>query len=284
MLFFSLREIFPFLLYHGVIVPDSPFQGLAVHLSAKKSALERLDGYWLRLRKAEDDLRHKEDERRVVADTLRRANAENRSLRADLEASNRRGTERDRQLAAAEERIKSLETRLVSSEAATSTLGLATESAKEACYTLRLALNDLGARAEDTLGDDGTAFDFSEWTQESAGSVVEVAGAYVDCCARVSAGFILSLLHTHDCEHIRDFPRYVTEEWPSNSQCSGAALKAFRKGFWEGGGRDCTKTRLRENLERIAKEEEAAAVHAGGDPGSTELAGEDNKGQDHPEV
>lgn len=90
--FFSLREIFPFLLYHGIIVPDSPFQGLAAHLSAKKSALERLDGYRLRLRKAKDDLRHKEDERRVVADTLWRANAENRSLRADLEVSNRRGT------------------------------------------------------------------------------------------------------------------------------------------------------------------------------------------------
>uniref|UniRef100_I1R8K6 Uncharacterized protein n=1 Tax=Oryza glaberrima TaxID=4538 RepID=I1R8K6_ORYGL len=69
--------------------------GLAAHLSAKKSALERLDGYRLRLRKAEDDLRDKEDERRVVADTLRKMNAENKSLtgenkslRADLEAAN----------------------------------------------------------------------------------------------------------------------------------------------------------------------------------------------------
>ncbi|EEE60414.1 hypothetical protein OsJ_13606 [Oryza sativa Japonica Group] len=268
---FFVREIFPFRLCHGVMVSDSPSQGLAVHMSAKKSVLERLDGYWLRQRKAEDDLCHKEDERRVVADTLRRPNAENRSLRADLEASNRWGAERDCQLAAAEERIKSLETRLVSAEAAASTLGPATESAKQACYTLRLALNDLGARAEDAPGDDGMAFDFSEWMQEAAGSVVEVASAYGDCSARVSAGFVLSLLHTHSCEHIRDFPGYVMEEWPSNSQCSEAALKAFRKGFWEDGGQDCAKTHLRENLERIAKEEEAAAVHAGGDPGSIRM-------------
>uniref|UniRef100_A0A0E0DCN7 Uncharacterized protein n=1 Tax=Oryza meridionalis TaxID=40149 RepID=A0A0E0DCN7_9ORYZ len=206
-------------------------QGLAAHLSAKKSALKRLDGYRLRLRKAKDDLPHKEDVRRVVADTLRRANAENRSLRADLEAVNRRGTERDRQLAAAEERIKSLETRLISAETAALTLGPTTESAKQACYTLRLALNDLGARAEDAPGVDGTAFDFSEWTQEAAGSVVEVAGAHEDYYARVSVGFVLSLLHAHGCEHIRDVPHYVREEWPSKSQHSGAALKAIRKGF-----------------------------------------------------
>uniref|UniRef100_A0A0E0EWZ8 Uncharacterized protein n=1 Tax=Oryza meridionalis TaxID=40149 RepID=A0A0E0EWZ8_9ORYZ len=201
--------------------------GLAAHLSAKKSALERLDGYRLRLRKAENDLRHKEDERRVVADTLRRVNAENKSLtgenkslRADLEAANKRGAERDRQLAAARERIESLETRLVSAEAAASAL-------RPACYTLRLALNDLGAHAEHAPGSDRTAFDFSEWTQEAAGSIVEVAGAYGDCCARVLAGFILSLLHTHGCEHVRDFPQHVAGEWPSNSQFSGAALKAF---------------------------------------------------------
>uniref|UniRef100_A0A0E0E2L7 Uncharacterized protein n=1 Tax=Oryza meridionalis TaxID=40149 RepID=A0A0E0E2L7_9ORYZ len=260
-------------------------RGLAAHLSAKKSALERLDGYRLRLRKAEDDLRHK----RAVADTLRRVNAENKSLtgenkslRADLEAANKRGAERDRQLAAARERIE----RLVSAKAAASALGPATESTKQACYMLRLALNDLGARAEDAPGSDGTAFDFSEWTQEAAGSVVEVAGAHRDCCARVSAGFVLSLLHTHGCEHIKDFPQHVAGEWPSNSQCSGAALKAFRKGFWEDGSQDCAKTRLRENLERIAKEEEAAAAHTGGNPGSSEppaeQEGEGNIGQDHP--
>lgn len=95
-------------------------QGLAAYLSAKKSALDRLDGYRLRLRETEEDLRHKEDERRVVAYTLKKANAENKSLtgenkslRAELEAANKRDAERDRQLAAAEEKIKSLETRLV---------------------------------------------------------------------------------------------------------------------------------------------------------------------------
>jgi hypothetical protein len=235
-----------------------------------------------------DDLRHKEDERRVMADTLRKANAENNSLRADLEAANRRGTEHDRQLAAAEERIRSLEACLVSAEAAASTHVPVTESAKQACYTLRLALNDLGTRAEGAPGDDGMAFDFSEWTQEAAGSVVEVAGAYGDCCARVSAGFVLSLLHAHGCEHIKDFPDHVTEEWPLNSQCSGVALKAFRKVFWEDGSWDCAKTHLRVNLEGIAKDEEAAAAHTGGDPGSSEPAaeheGEGNRGQDHLEV
>uniref|UniRef100_A0A0E0R6Z7 Uncharacterized protein n=1 Tax=Oryza rufipogon TaxID=4529 RepID=A0A0E0R6Z7_ORYRU len=68
-------------------------EGLAVHLSAKKSALERLDGYRLYLCKSEEDIRHKEDERRVVAETLKKANAENRSLRSDLEAARKRDTE-----------------------------------------------------------------------------------------------------------------------------------------------------------------------------------------------
>ena len=59
---------------------------------------------------------------------------------------------------------------------------------------------------------------------------------------------------------------------------------AFRKGFWEDGGWDCAKTRLRENLERIAKDEEAAVANTGGDPGPSEPAakheGEGNGGQD----
>nr|AAX95296.1 Putative gypsy type transposon, putative [Oryza sativa Japonica Group]ABA92635.1 retrotransposon protein, putative, Ty3-gypsy subclass [Oryza sativa Japonica Group] len=116
-------------------------RGLAVHLSAKKSALERLDGYRLYLCKSEEDIRHKEDERRVVAETLKKANAENR---------------------------------------------------------------------------------------------------------------------------------------------------AFRKGFWEDGGRDCAKIRLRENLERIARNEEAAAANFEKDPGPSERStghkGEGDGGQDHPEA
>lgn len=97
--------------------------------------------------------------------------------------------------------------------------------------------------------------------------------------------FVLSLLHAHGCEHIRDFPHHVMGEWPSNSLCSGATLRAFQKGFWEDGGRDCVKTCLRENLERITKEEEAIAAHTGGDPGSLEPAAErEGVGQDHPVV
>uniref|UniRef100_A0A0E0P6H7 Uncharacterized protein n=1 Tax=Oryza rufipogon TaxID=4529 RepID=A0A0E0P6H7_ORYRU len=92
-----------------------PPLGLAAHLSTKRSALERLDRYRLRLRKAEEDLHHKEDKRRVVADTLKKANAEdksligeNKSLRTDLEVANKRAAKRECQLAAAEEKIKSL--------------------------------------------------------------------------------------------------------------------------------------------------------------------------------
>jgi hypothetical protein len=77
-------------------------QGLAAHSSTKKSALERLDGYRLRFRKTKEDLRHKEDERRVVAETLKKANAENKalsgdnkSLHADLEAAIKRDADRD---------------------------------------------------------------------------------------------------------------------------------------------------------------------------------------------
>lgn len=85
------------------------------HLSAKRSALERLDRYRLRLRKAKEDLHHKEDKRRVVADALEKANAENKSLigenkslRTDLEVANKRAAKRECQLTAAEEKIKSL--------------------------------------------------------------------------------------------------------------------------------------------------------------------------------
>mgnify|MGYP003702838571 CR=1 FL=1 len=270
-------------------------QGLAAHLSAKRSASERLDGYRLRLRKAEEDLHHKEDERRVVADALKKANAENKSLtgenkslRVDLERANGRAAEQERQLAAAEEKIRSLETRLIAAEAATEALAPATESAKQACYTLRLALNDIGARAEGAPGEDGTVFNFSEWTQDAAGSVVEVASAYGDCCARVSAGFVLSLLHEHGCGHVENFSELVKGDWPENSQPFGAALMAFRKGFWEDGGKVCAKTRLREKLEKMVKAEDAAAANAGEDPGPSEPAvereGEGDEGQDHPEV
>lgn len=59
-------------------------------------------------------------------------------------------------------RSNPLEACLVSAEAAAATLVPATESAKQACYTLRLALNDLGARAEGAPGEGGIAFNFSE--------------------------------------------------------------------------------------------------------------------------
>ena len=176
----------------------------------------RLDGFRLRLRKAEEDLRHKEDKRRVMADALKKASrenkaltGENKSLRADLERANMEAAEREGRLAASEEKIKSHEARLGSSEVATEVLAPATESAKQAWYMLRLALSDLGAHAEGAPSEDGSAFDFFEWMQDAAGSVVEVAGAYGNCCNRVAAGFVLSLLHEHGCDHLEDFPRTV---------------------------------------------------------------------------
>lgn len=68
---------------------------------------------------------------------------DNKSLRADKEA-----TKQGERLAASEEKIKSLEARLGTAEASVEALTPATESTKQACYMLRLALNDLGARAE----------------------------------------------------------------------------------------------------------------------------------------
>lgn len=108
-----------------------------------------------------------------------------------------------------------------------------------------------------------------------------MAGAYGDYSARVSAGFVLSLLQEHGCDHIKDFPELVKGAWLENSQCSGAALRAFRKDFWEDGGKDCTKTRLREQLEKLTKDKEAAATNPGVDPRPSEPSDED---RDHPEV
>uniref|UniRef100_A0A0E0QPK3 Uncharacterized protein n=1 Tax=Oryza rufipogon TaxID=4529 RepID=A0A0E0QPK3_ORYRU len=70
------------------------YQGLATHLSAKKSALEQLDGYRLRLRKSEEEFHHKEDERHVVAETLKKANAEN-SVKTAVESDGEEEDEED---------------------------------------------------------------------------------------------------------------------------------------------------------------------------------------------
>uniref|UniRef100_A0A0E0GY88 Uncharacterized protein n=1 Tax=Oryza nivara TaxID=4536 RepID=A0A0E0GY88_ORYNI len=224
-------------------------QGLAAHLSAKRSALERLDRYRLRLRKAKEDLHHKEDKRRVVADALEKANAENKSLigenkslRTDLEVANKRAAKRECQLTAAEEKIKSLgppngNANLLRLRKLLPKLWRQRRSPPSKPATLFGWLSMSSGHG--ALGDDGMAFDFSEWMQDVAGSVVEVAGAYGDFCAR-------------------------------------------------SGGKDGVKTRLREHLERIAEAEAAAAADAGEDPKSSAAAagreGEGNEAQDHPKV
>nr|AAT76322.1 hypothetical protein [Oryza sativa Japonica Group] len=70
---------------------------------------------------------------------------------------------------------------------------------------------------------------------------------------------------------------------------SCAAVESlFVRGFWEDGGRDCAKIRLRENLEWIARNEEAAAANSEKGPGPSGRSpgheGEGDGGQDHPEV
>uniref|UniRef100_A0A0E0D2M5 Uncharacterized protein n=1 Tax=Oryza meridionalis TaxID=40149 RepID=A0A0E0D2M5_9ORYZ len=104
--------------------------------------------------------------------------------------------------------------------------------------------------------------------------------------ATTSGIFPISLLHAHGCDHIGNFPDFVKGEWPSNTQSSGAAIRAFRKGFWEDGGRDCAK--IRENLERIVRNEEVAAANSEKGPGPSERSpgheGEGDGSQDHPKV
>jgi hypothetical protein len=99
---------------------------------------------------------------------------------------------------------------------------------------------------------------------------------------------VLSLLHEHGCDHVEDFPQTMKKDWPENAQSAASALKAFWKGFWENGSRDGAKTRLREQLERIARAEDTAAANTGEDPGPSETAadreGEGNESRDHPEV
>ncbi len=115
-----------------------------------------------------------------------------------------------------------------------------------------------------------------------------MAGTYGDCCARVAAGFVLSLLHEHGCDHVEDFPQIVKKGWPENDQSAASAVKTFRKSFWENGGKDGAKTQLRDQLERIARAEDAAAADASEDPEPSGAPagreGEGNKSQDHPEV
>ncbi len=115
-----------------------------------------------------------------------------------------------------------------------------------------------------------------------------MTGAYGDCCTRVATVFVLSLLHEHGCDHVEDFPQTVKKDWPKNAQSVTSALKACRKGFWESDGRNGMMTCFREQLERMARAEDAATANTSEDPGPSETAtdceGEGNEGRDHLEV
>lgn len=102
----------------------------------------------------------------------------------------------------------------------------AAEEAKTACHTLRLALTDLGAKAGEVPAGDASALDFMELTQQAGGVVAETVVAYRDCCAQVSATFVLGLLQQHSCEHIADFLRLAKGNWSMSSQDVSAALRA----------------------------------------------------------
>uniref|UniRef100_A0A0E0KYY7 Uncharacterized protein n=1 Tax=Oryza punctata TaxID=4537 RepID=A0A0E0KYY7_ORYPU len=53
-----------------------------------------------------------------------------------------------------------------------------TESAKTTCRTLRLALNNMGAKARGVPGENASALEFCEWTQQAGCAVSDCATAY----------------------------------------------------------------------------------------------------------
>lgn len=175
-----------------------------------------------------------------MADALKKANAENKvlavennSLRIDLERSQKDAAALSDYYHVSEEKMKILRERAKKAEAAAKALTLfaaqATESAKQACYTLRLALNGLGASAEGAPSEDALAVNFSEWTQEAAGAVVEVVSAYGDYCARVLAGFALSLLQEYGCEHVAQFSELAKKDWPHDAKPVAATVLSFQR-------------------------------------------------------
>uniref|UniRef100_A0A0E0M014 Uncharacterized protein n=1 Tax=Oryza punctata TaxID=4537 RepID=A0A0E0M014_ORYPU len=151
---------------------------------------------------------------------------------------------------------------------------MATESAKTACRTLRLALTDMGAKARGVPGENASALEFSEWTQQAGCAVSDCATAYGDCYARVSAAFAMGLLQQSGCEHIAKFPDFAKGNWEVSIQDISLALRAWRKQFWQKDGRSAAKARL---LEQLAKTE---AADQGEEP--AEEGGGD--AQDHPDV
>lgn len=62
--------------------------------------------------------------------------------------------------------------------------------------------------------------------------MAETAGNYGDCCARVSAAFVLGVLQENGCEHVAKFLEFAKGDWPEKSGPLSAALRAWRKKYW----------------------------------------------------
>uniref|UniRef100_A0A0E0M634 Uncharacterized protein n=1 Tax=Oryza punctata TaxID=4537 RepID=A0A0E0M634_ORYPU len=150
----------------------------------------------------------------------------------------------------------------------------ATESAKTACRTLHLALNDMGAKARGVPGENASALEFCEWTQQAGCAVSDCATVYGDCCARMSAAFALGLLQQCGCDHVAQFPDFAKGDWEVSAQDISPVLHAWRKQCWQKDGCSAAKARL---LEKLAKTE---AADQGEEP--TEEGG--GGAEDHPEL
>ena len=104
--------------------------------------------------------------------------------------------------------------------------------------------------------EDASAFDYSEWTQQVGGVVSDCATVYSDCCARVSAAFIMGLLQQFGCEHVAEFPNYTKGDWEVSAQNVSPTFRAWRKQFWQKDGRSTAKARL---LEQLTKRRQTGA-------------------------
>uniref|UniRef100_A0A0E0KFF2 Uncharacterized protein n=1 Tax=Oryza punctata TaxID=4537 RepID=A0A0E0KFF2_ORYPU len=187
----------------------------------------RLDGLKNRIRAKDDELGRKSLEMEGLARSLREAKAANKCLQAELDAGSEAKAEisrlkaelaKERGMSAAltdyynmtEPKMEALRQEVDRAEAKAQRLvqeaTRATESAKTACHTLHLALNDMGTKARGVPGENASALEFCECTQQAGCAVSDCATAYDDCCARVLAAFALGLLQQCGCDHVTQFP------------------------------------------------------------------------------
>uniref|UniRef100_A0A0E0MHD3 Uncharacterized protein n=1 Tax=Oryza punctata TaxID=4537 RepID=A0A0E0MHD3_ORYPU len=71
----------------------------------------------------------------------------------------------------------------------------------------------MAAKMGGVPGEDASVLDFCNWSQEAGCAVSDCATAYGDCCARVSAAFVLGLLKQNGCEHVARFPEFAKGDW-----------------------------------------------------------------------